>query len=239
MLMGTAVLISGSTLMTILTLYINKLKQFAQSYKFKVLTFLLLIFAPVLSFVLYFKNNPILRNVVFGITFSGATALIMLLSAQSRKPSSVLISLFSVIGILCILAVSGIRMTHSIHKWKYPLFVILIMVILASYLNRFIFQSEVYVVVVSAICIVLFSIFVVYDVNRAIQKQKDYNAKMGLGPDENIKDVFKIHTKGNLHAPICKNAVFNIWLNFANLFIDTLYGGFIFGRGIYRKNTKS
>ena len=94
--------------------------------------------------------------------------------------------------IFILLAVLGLTLKADISNWGTYLFVVLIVVVVFSFIGIFIPVESMFLLVLSAICVLLFAIYTVYDFNliRHNHVREDEVIRMALGLFLNFINMF-------------------------------------------------
>jgi FtsH-binding integral membrane protein len=124
----------------------------------------------------------------------------MLLMAETSRQNnaSVLLSLLACLGILATVAFLANR-SGGLREMLPFLVSSVVVIVVLSILNAAVFRSTPAETCISAACVVAFSAFVVYDVKRYT---KNLNHALDCFPT------------------CCEGGVYNLWLDFANIFSD-------------------
>lgn len=231
-LIGTSILISICTVCTLLSVYYTPVEKAVRSeyflstvYILVLITLALLLF-EMLCLILIpwsnhfmkiyeFMNRRAFKRIAFIILFLGFTGLMMIASQNTHRKSTVPITLISVIVLFSILAYIGIKNKKPLFHWGPRLVSILIIVIIASLLNIFWFKADWLDTTISAVSIVLFSFFVVYDMRTGIEVNRALHTKF------EIKDG-KFELTPPSDAFLCELGMMDLWVDFINLFSNVM-----------------
>lgn len=134
--------------------------------------FILFIAELALLFGLFFvKNKPGINMVVlFGFTLMTGITLAPLLSLAITVDSAIVGNAFAMTAfIFGGMSLFAIKSTKDFTGYSKPLFIALIVVVVFSLINAFIFHSPMGSIIISAAVVLLFSVLIVYDTQNIIR----------------------------------------------------------------------
>lgn len=231
-LIGTSILISICTVCTLLSVYYPPVEKAVRSKYFPITVYILvlitlaLLIFEMLCLILIpwsnhfmkiyaFMNRREFKRIAFIILFLGFTGLVMIASQVTHRKSTVPISLISVIVLFSILAYIGIKIKKPLFHWGPRLFSILSIVMIASLLNIFLFKADWLDTTISAVSIVLFSFYVVYNMRTGIEMNR------ALYTNFEFKDG-KFHLTPPSDAFLCELGMMDLWVDFINLVFNVM-----------------
>lgn len=213
-LIGTIITVAITTVMTGLATYVAPIGKVSRTNGFKISALAMILSSMILLFIgMFYPHNATLRRVTFLLMFVGITAALMTVTQLIQSKTLVLVTLIGVVAILSILLFVGIYDLVDMSKSFPVLFSTLIVVIIASILNIFVFKSDWVGTLISAVSMILFSFFVIWDIqyvkkgNNVLLKTTVSNGKLRFVPDK---------------VGACERGVMSIWLDFANILINAL-----------------
>lgn len=119
------------------------------------------------------KNKPgINLMMLFGFTFmTGITIAPLLAYTLSLSGGSAIVgNAFAMTAfIFGSMSFFAIKTTHDFTSYTKPLFIALIVIVIGSLINAFVFQSPILMLAISAVVVLLFTVLVVYDTQNIMR----------------------------------------------------------------------
>lgn len=166
-----------------------------------------LVVAMLLSFLL--RKLPTIIALLLFIAYSVLCGVTLTTFVMMFKMSSLIIAFAATSLILLTFGVLGFVTKKDLTKLGGIVFIGLLGVIVTSLLNIFIFKSDTFATVISALVILFFIGFVAYDIQKI---KREYIALRSSGHDRSDKKVRKLTIIG----------AFSLYLDFINIFTNIL-----------------